>query len=56
MYSPRLSNEQVKILYCLSQKTRKPMTELVREAVDLYLKKWGTGAYTKTIPKTPMRR
>jgi len=40
MYSPKISEENVKRLYRLKQTItpKKPMTELVNEAVELYLK------------------
>jgi len=39
MYNPKISDEQVKKLYQLAQKSKKPMTYLVREAVKDYLEK-----------------
>ncbi len=37
MYQPALRPEQVKALYYLKLKLGRPMTELVREAVETYL-------------------
>ncbi len=37
MYQPALRPEQIKALYYLKLQLRRPMTELVREAVELYL-------------------
>jgi hypothetical protein len=36
-YTPRLRADQVKALYHLKQRERRPMTHLVQEAVDRYL-------------------
>ena len=41
MYQPALRPEQVKALYYLKLKLGRPMTELVREAVEIYLKEFG---------------
>ena len=41
MYQPKMREEQVRQLYVLAKSTRKPMTQLIREAVDEVLpKKW----------------
>ena len=37
MYQPALRPDQVKALYDLKQQRRRPMTRLLREAVDYYL-------------------
>ena len=37
MYSPELSEELIKGLYFLKRQSRRPMTELVCEAVSVYL-------------------
>ena len=37
MYRPALRPDQVKALYYLKRQMRRPMTRLVREAVDQYL-------------------
>jgi len=37
MYQPALRPDQVTALYYLKRQMRRPMTRLVREAVDLYL-------------------
>ena len=37
MYQPALRPDQVTALYYLKRQQRRPMTRLVREAVDLYL-------------------
>lgn len=39
MYSPKIQPKQVMALYLLKQKTRKPITKMVREAIDEYLAK-----------------
>ena len=41
MYQPALRPEQVKALYYLKLKVGRPMTELVREAVEVYLEAFG---------------
>ena len=41
MYQPALRPEQVKALYYLKLKLGRPMTELVREAVEIYLQDFG---------------
>ena len=38
MYSPEIKPEHVQKLYQLKLKTGKKMTELVKEALELYLK------------------
>jgi len=48
MYQPSLRPEQVKALYYLKMKTGRPMTQLVREAVDGYLE--GHGGCSRLIP------
>ena len=37
MYQPALRDDQIKSLYYLKLNRRKPMTRLLREAVDQYL-------------------
>ena len=37
MYQPALRPDQVTALYYLKQQRRRPMTKLLREAVDQYL-------------------
>lgn len=37
MYTPKLKDENVRKLYQLKQRVRKPMTELINEAVEMYL-------------------
>lgn len=37
VYSPRLRRDQIKAVYFLKRFERRPMTELVQEAVDRYL-------------------
>ena len=39
MYQPRIRDDQVRQLYMLAKSTRKPMTKLIREAVDEFLAK-----------------
>ena len=41
MYQPALRPEQIKALYYLKLKVGRPMTELVREAIEIYLKEHG---------------
>jgi hypothetical protein len=38
MYQPALRNDQIKSLYYLKLQRKTPMTRLLREAVDQYLK------------------
>jgi len=38
MYSPKLKEEHVRALYKLKQIEKKPMTRLVEEALEVYLK------------------
>ncbi|MBU1101942.1 MAG: hypothetical protein KKA84_16215 [Bacteroidetes bacterium] len=40
MYTPKLPDSQVRQLYRLKQVVRKPMTVLIKEAVDQYLKQY----------------
>ncbi len=53
MYSPRLSKEQIKKLYQLSKITGEPMTWLVREAVEIYLKRVGDDTLPPLFVKNP---
>ena len=39
MYQPRIRDDQVKQLYLLAKSRNKPMTQLIREAVDEFLTK-----------------
>jgi len=39
MYSPRIKDDQIKLLYILSKKTETPLTVLVRQAIGEYLEK-----------------
>ncbi|MGE5620988.1 MAG: hypothetical protein ACM3U0_00310 [archaeon] len=39
MYSPKIKEELVKRLYRLKQSKKKPLTKLVNEAIEKYLKK-----------------
>ena len=41
MYQPALRPKQVKALYYLKLKTGRPMTKLIREAVEAYLARYG---------------
>ncbi len=41
MYQPALRPDQIKTLYYLKLKLGRPMTELVREAVEVYLNEHG---------------
>lgn len=41
MYQPALRPEQIKALYYLKLKLGRPMTELAREAVEIYLQDFG---------------
>ena len=38
MYQPALRSDQIRLLYCLKLHRRIPMTRLLREAVDQYLR------------------
>lgn len=40
MYSPKLPEELVRELYQLKQRIKKPMTVMVKEAVEKYLKEY----------------
>jgi len=39
MYQPKIRDDQVKQLYMLAKSRNKPMTKLIREAVDEFLSK-----------------
>jgi hypothetical protein len=39
MYSPKIKPEHIKPLYLLGKEKRRPMTQLVNEAVEQYLAK-----------------
>ena len=39
MYQPKIRDDQVKQLYLLAKSRKKPMTQLIREAVDEFLMK-----------------
>jgi hypothetical protein len=39
MYQPKIREDQVKQLYLLAKSRKKPMTQLIREAVDEFLAK-----------------
>jgi len=39
MYQPKIRDDQVKQLYLLAKSRNKPMTRLIREAVDEFLAK-----------------
>ena len=41
MYQPKIRDDQVKQLYLLAKSRKKPMTKLIREAVDEFLAKNG---------------
>ena len=41
MYQPTLLPEQIKALYYLKQKVNRPMTHLLREALERYLDEHG---------------
>ena len=43
MYQPALRPDQIRSLYQLKLQQRRPMTVLVREAVDSYLRRLGNG-------------
>jgi len=45
MYQPKIRDEQIHELYLLKEKTRRPMTVLIREAVDKYLVEQGERLY-----------
>jgi hypothetical protein len=42
-YRPRVSPEQLRRLWALKQRTKKPITKLVAEALDYYFERKGTG-------------
>ena len=48
MYQPALRPDQVKALYFLKQQRRRPMTKLLRDAVDQYLEAFG-GQHGETL-------
>ena len=52
MYSPKLKEDQIIRLHQLSKKAGVPMTILLREAVEIYLKKKGSGQIPTSRPKT----
>lgn len=37
MYSPKIQEDQIRKLYRVAKKRKKPMTEIVEEAIDRYL-------------------
>lgn len=39
MYSPKINEQHIPILYHLGKRTKKPMTHLVNEAIAEYLSK-----------------
>ena len=39
LYSPRLRDDQIRALYQLKLKTKRPMTQLLQAAVDAYLRR-----------------
>ena len=39
MYQPKIRDDQVRQLYMLAKSRKKPMTQLIREAVDEFLAK-----------------
>jgi len=41
MYQPKIRDDQVRQLYLLAKSRNKPMTKLIREAVDEFLTKNG---------------
>jgi hypothetical protein len=41
MYQPKIRDDQVRQLYLLAKSAKKPMTKLIREAVDEFLAKNG---------------
>jgi hypothetical protein len=51
LYQPALRPDQIKALYMLKLKVRRPMTCLVREAVDRFLREQSLAALLK-----PLRR
>jgi len=46
MYQPKMRDDQVKQLYLLAQEAKKPMTQLIRDAVDEYLTRQTEGGET----------
>jgi hypothetical protein len=55
MYQPTLRPDQVRALYILKRWLRKPMTKLLREAVDEYLKVQSE-QYRHLVTDAPARR
>ena len=53
MYQPALQPKQIKALYYLKLKLGRPMTELVREAVETYLN--DHGGCSRIIPASENR-
>ena len=51
MYQPALRPEQIKALYYLKLQVKQPMTQLIRDAVDEYLKEHG--GIKQLIPQDP---
>lgn len=54
LYQPSLRDDQVVALYYLKKLRRQPMTTLLREAVDTYLKAMG-GTDALVPPTHPIR-
>jgi hypothetical protein len=46
MYQPKIRDDQVTQLYLLARGAKRPMTQLIREAVDQYLTKQAKGGDT----------
>ena len=51
MYKPQISKTHLMSLYALKQKTGKPITRLVKEAIDDYLAKCEQELITERIGK-----
>jgi len=54
MYQPKIRDDQVRQLYMLAKSTNKPMTKLIREAVDEFLAKGTKEAKETGKPGPPL--
>ena len=55
-YQPALRPDQVRALYCLKLQRRRPMTVLIREAVDRYLQAFPESPAEKAGQKAQEQR
>ena len=51
LYSPRLRDDQIRALYQLKLRTKRPMTQLLQAAVDAYLRRHRNTLKTEREPK-----